>query len=91
MPAPPSRSPKENDVNATHSPHLSTAENDFLQHMMRFGSDGYPIQKIKRSWHWMEFWGVKCAPTVYKTKREAMAAVERYVDILVDRVAGRFV
>ncbi len=69
---------------------LSQPENDFLRHMMMFGSDGYPVRKVSSGrWVWDEFWGVKGAPTVYKTKREAAAAIGRYIDILIDRTAER--
>ncbi len=75
--------------NQTFSPFLTDAENHFLQHITRYGSDGYPAQKVGRNWQWMESWGVKGAPTVYKTKRDCVAAIERYVDILLDKNAGR--
>ena len=68
---------------------LTQAENDFLRHMSMFGSDGYPVKKVGRNWQWMEFWGVKGAPTTYKTKRECVAAIEKYIDILCDKAAGR--
>ena len=64
---------------------LTQAESDFLGHMMRFGSDGYPVQKAGRNWQWVEFWGIKGAPTTYKTKRAAFEAVERYIDVLIDK------
>lgn len=65
------------------------AEKDFQRHITMFGSDGYPVQKYGRGWHWIDFWGVKGAPTVYKTKRAAHEAIERYLDILCDKAAGR--
>lgn len=68
---------------------LTVPESDFLQHVTMFGSAGYPVQKVGRRWLWVEFWGVKGAPTVYKTKRECVAAIERYLDILLDKHAGR--
>jgi hypothetical protein len=68
---------------------LSQAESQFLNHMMMFGSDGYPVQKKGRNWFWTEFYGVKGAPTTYKTKRECVAAIELYIDILCDKKAGR--
>lgn len=68
---------------------LTESEGNFLRHMMMFGSDGYPVQKAGSRWIWVEFWGVRGAPVVYKTKRAAVAAVERYIDILIDRKAGR--
>lgn len=33
--------------------------------------------------------GVRGAPTVYRTKRECVEAIERYLDILRDKMAGR--
>jgi len=72
-------------------PGLTVAESDFLQHMGRFGSDGYPVKKVQGSrWIWDECWGVKGAPTVYKTKRACVAAIERYLEVLIDKTAGRF-
>lgn len=68
---------------------MTKPEQDFMRHMSMHGSAGYPVQKIGRGWHWMDFWGVKGAPVVYKTKREAVAAVKRYIDILTDKAAGR--
>ena len=68
---------------------LTQAESDFMTHMGRWGSDGYPVRKVGRNWHWIEFWGVKGAPTVYKTKRDAVKAIEAYLDILRDKSAGR--
>lgn len=68
---------------------LSQAESNFLRAIMMWGASAYPVQKMGNRWFWTEFWGVKGAPTSYKTKREAVGAVERYVDILIDRKAGR--
>lgn len=69
---------------------LTVPESDWLQHMSMFGSAGYPVQKAGRGWIWTEFWGVKGAPVVYKTKRECVAAIERYYAILLDKHAGRW-
>lgn len=69
---------------------LSESEGNFLRHMMMWGSAGYPVRKVGNGrWIWDDFWGVKGAPTVYKTKRDATTAVERYISILCDRKAGR--
>lgn len=77
-------------TNATFSQNLSEAENHFLQHIQMFGSSAYPIHKVGNGkWLWNEFWGVKGAPTVYRTKRAAAEAIERYIDVLIDKVAGR--
>lgn len=68
---------------------LTTGEIDLLNHISMWGSTAYPVQKFGRNWQWVEFWGVKGAPTVYKTKREAVAAFELFMDVLRDRLAGR--
>lgn len=68
---------------------LSDAEYDFMNHMSRWGSDGYPVMKLGRGWHWCEAFGIRGAPGIYKTKREAFAAVERYLDTLRERVSKR--
>ena len=68
---------------------LTQNERQFLNHMSMWGSDGYPVSKIRSRWHWHEFYSINGAPTVYKTKREAVAAVEAYLDILRDKCAGR--
>jgi hypothetical protein len=68
---------------------LTQAESDFLRHMSRWGSDGYPIQKAGRKWFWTDFWGCKGSPIAYKTKREAATAIESYISLLGDKAAGR--
>ena len=68
---------------------ITQAENDFLNHMIRWGAEGYPIYKAGRKWFWSDFWGCKGSPVAYKTKREATAAVETYISILGDKAAGR--
>lgn len=84
------RQPGDNrDRYATDYAGLSTQENDFQRHMSRWGSDGYPVRKIGRSWQWVAFCGVKGAPTVYKTKRECVAAVEAFLAVLRNKSAGR--
>lgn len=71
------------------SANLTQAEHDWLQHMIRWGAEGYPVQRVGRKWHWVEAWGIKGAPCVYRTKRAAMAACAAYEDILIDKTAGR--
>ena len=56
---------------------LNQAENDFLRHITMWGSAAYPTQKVGNGkWIWREFWGVKGAPTVYKTKKACVEAIE---------------
>jgi len=79
------------DLNATDeaASALSEAESRFLQHMTMFGSDGYPIRKYGRVWIWEDFFGVKGPNTVYTTKSEGHSAIDRYLEILCDKKAGR--
>lgn len=78
-------------MNAPLKGQLNQAEANWLQHMIRFGSEGYPVRKLRGGrWIFDEFFGVKGTPTVYKTKREAVAAIERYEDVLVEKAAGRW-
>ena len=55
-----------------------------MNHIVRWGSDGYPIQKVKSRWQWTQWRSVKGAPVVYKTKREATAAFEAFHNMLID-------
>ena len=68
---------------------ISEDELALLNHWMMWGSDGYPVQKLGRSWSWGPWRTVQGPPTVFKTKREAVASFERFVDVLLDAKAGR--
>ena len=69
---------------------LTESERAFLNHMTMWGSDGYPVRSVGRGkWIWDAFHGVKGAPVVYKTKRACVQAIELYIDILRDKIAGR--
>lgn len=46
-----------------------------------WGSKGYPVQKLGRGWVWRDWRSVKGSPIVYKTRREAEAAFERWLDL----------
>jgi hypothetical protein len=60
---------------------LSDDEAALLYHVGRYGSDGYPIERVGRRWHWRAWRGVRGAPVVYKTKRSATAAFEGWADL----------
>jgi hypothetical protein len=67
---------------------LSTAENDILQHYSRWGSAGYPIQKLSTGrWTWSASHGVGGSPELYRTRAAGHRAFERYIQTLLDRVA----
>ena len=59
---------------------LTLDERDLLQHIMRWGSDGYPVQKLGS--RWIFSWRSIQTPTLYRTKREATEAFERYHEVL---------
>ncbi len=68
---------------------LTEDELGLITHVSRWGSDGYPIQKQGRKWTWGAWRSVKGPPVLYATKREAIAAFERFHEILLDAKAGR--
>jgi len=70
---------------------LSEDEKRLVTHIMRWGSDGYPISKLRsgRGWIWSGFGNIKGPPTVFKTKRAAFDWFESYLDVLIDAHAGR--
>ena len=68
---------------------LNDSECAFLNHMSRWGSDGYPVVKASRKWFWVEAFGVKGSPVAYRTKREAFAAVEAYLETIRQRISER--
>jgi hypothetical protein len=77
---------------------LTEDEAFLLQQVMRFGRDAYPINKLQprraasgggRGWTWGPVRGIKGPPTVFKTKRAAVASFEAYLAILRDKLAGR--
>ena len=76
-------------TNATFSANLSEGENRFMQHMSMFGSPGYPVGKLGRKWQFARAFGVGGTPVLYPAKAKAVAAVDAYLDILRDRIAGR--
>lgn len=76
-------------INATFSNNLTVGENEFLKHMQRWGSDGYPVGKLGRKWQFSSAFGVGGTPVLYPTKKLASGAVEAYINILLDKVAGR--
>jgi hypothetical protein len=69
---------------------LSEGEVSILTHISRWGSDGYPVHKLRSGkWILTDMFGVKMAPVVFKTKREAVASFEAFMGVLRDAKAGR--
>ena len=63
--------------------HITEDERALLNHVSMFGSDGYPIRKLKSCWIVEDWRSVKGAPTTYKTKRAATAHFEAFIDVLI--------
>lgn len=68
---------------------ITEDERALVQHVGRWGSDGYPVQKVGRHWVQRDWRSVKGPPCVYKTKREAVAQFEAFHEVLLDALAGR--
>ena len=66
---------------------LSANENRWLHHMVRWGSDGYPIRQVKGGWIWDVFCGIKGSPIVYKTRTECLQAIAAYETSLSERAS----
>jgi hypothetical protein len=60
-----------------------------LQHISRYGSDGYPIHKVGLGCLWSWKFNSIGTPQIFRTRREAAASFERYYQMLLDRKAKR--
>ena len=67
---------------------ITEDEKELLVHWSRFGSDGYPVKKLGRGWHW-SYRGIKGPPKIFRTKREAVTSCEAFIDVLIAAKAGR--
>jgi hypothetical protein len=78
------------DQDTSTDPRLSDDEQALLQHIMRWGSDGYPVKKVgSHHWAWGPWRGINGPPVVFPRRRDAVASFEAYIDILCDKKAGR--
>jgi hypothetical protein len=71
---------------------LTERESFILNHITRFGSEGYPVQKVSsRHWSWNYGNGedMHSCPVVFPTKKQAVASFEGHLEILRDKKAGR--
>jgi hypothetical protein len=70
-------------------PSLTEDERFVLTHWSMWGSTGYPVVKRGRKW-WVDgIRGCGRCPAAFKTREDAWAQWERYVDVLIGRKAGR--
>lgn len=67
---------------------LTVDQDWILTHWTMYGSDGYPVQKLGSGWQVLGQRGYGAIPTVFKTKRDAVAAWERFLWLLVDYKKG---
>lgn len=67
---------------------ISDNERQLMSHVTMFGSDSWPIRKLRAGiWVWGPFFGVNGPPTVFKTKREATASFSAFLDVLHEALA----
>lgn len=60
---------------------LTDNERQLMAHVMRWGSAGYPVQRIGSRWFWHDAFGVKGSPVAYRTKKAAVAAFDAWYDL----------
>lgn len=64
---------------------ITEDERALLLHVSRWGSDGYPVNRLRAGrWTWGPFRSVNGPPVVFRTKREAVASFERFCEILIE-------
>lgn len=70
---------------------LNPDERFMLTHITRWGSDGYGafVTGNDRAWVWAGHGSVKGPNKVFRTKREAVASFEAFIDHMTDKSAGR--
>lgn len=68
---------------------LTEDQQSILTHWSMWGADGYPIVKRRYGWFVEGRHGIGGSPSSYKTKREASAQWNAYIDMLCDYKAGR--
>lgn len=68
---------------------MNANERELFNHVLRWGSDGYPIIKRGSRWYWHEARGVLGSPVAYRTKREATAAFETWLELMLVRARGQ--
>lgn len=81
--------PYERHMLANPAATILESEWNWLQHVSRWGADSYPVRKLGRKWEFQRMYNAGGCPSLFKTKREAVARVELYYDMLLDKNAGR--
>ncbi len=66
---------------------LSDDEAALLYHVQRFGSDGYPVERLgRRGWIVRDWRTVKGPSIVYRTKRAATLQFEAWTSLALERL-----
>jgi len=81
--------PYERHMLANPAATILEAEWNWLQHISRWGSSGYPVRKLGRKWQFDRMYNAGGCPSLFTTKRAAVERVELYYDMLLDKNAGR--
>ena len=69
---------------------LTEDERALLASTSRWGSGGYPIHRYRAGkWGWGPWRSVQGPPILFKTRCEAVASFEQFLDVLRDAHAGR--
>ncbi len=64
---------------------LTNDEAGLIQHVERWGSDGYPIFRLGRKWQIGTFRTWNGFPVPFKTKKSAVAQFEAWLDLAYER------
>lgn len=67
---------------------LTDDEAALIAHVERWGSDGYPIEKIGKSWQIVAFRSWPGYPTTYETKKAAAEQFRRWLSLALERWAA---
>ena len=66
--------------------YLTADERDLMTHISRFGSSGYPLVKLGKSWSWNYRDSISSAEK-FPTRKAAIASFEAYHSTLIDQYA----
>lgn len=61
---------------------MTPAEERFLGFLTRWGRDAYPVAKVGGAWRWIDFMAVPGPSTAYRTREEALAAIDAFLAVL---------
>src|SRR5262249_7263708 len=68
-------------VSDTPLARMSDDEVALMYHVGMYGSRAYPVERIGRRWHWRAWRSVSGSPKTFRTKGQAVAAFECWMDL----------